>query len=84
MKKFSLENKLLIWEIFLLLLIYLILRAVFLTPYCDEIETLFEYIETQYLIETTVKDSSANNHLLNTLGKFVYSTSKSINFLNWT
>ncbi len=73
MKFFSLENKLFVWAIFFLLLIYLILRAVFLTPYCDEISTLFEYIEAPYLIETTVKESSANNHLLNTLlGKFFY------------
>jgi hypothetical protein len=73
MKFFSLENKLLIWAIFILLFIYLILRAVFLTPYCDELSTLFEYIEAPYLIETTVKESSANNHLLNTLlGKFAY------------
>ncbi len=73
MKFFSLENKLLIWVIFLFLLIYLILRAVFIRPYCDEISTLFEYIEAPYLIESKVKDSSANNHLLNTLlGKFVY------------
>ena len=73
MKFFSLENKLLIWVIFIFLLIYLLLRAVFIRPYCDEVSTLFEYIEAPYLIESTIKDSSANNHLLNTLlGKFIY------------
>lgn len=73
MKFFTLENKLLVWTFFVLLLCYLILRALFLAPYCDELSTLFEYIESPYLIEEIVKDSSANNHLLNTfLGKFMY------------
>jgi len=73
MKFFSLENKVLIWTIFVFLFFYLILRAIFLSPYCDELSTLFEYIESPQLIEQNVKDSSANNHLLNTLfGKLMY------------
>jgi hypothetical protein len=73
MKFFSLENKLLVGIFFLFLLIYLVFRAFFLSPYCDEISTLFEYIESNRIIESTLKDSSANNHLLNTLlSKFFY------------
>jgi len=73
MKFLSLENKWFVWTTFLLLFFYLILRAIFITPYCDEVATLFEYIEAPFLFEPVVKDSSANNHLLNTLlGKFVY------------
>jgi hypothetical protein len=73
MKFLSLENKWFVWTTFLLLFFYLILRAVFITPYCDEVATLFEYIEAPYLIEPTIRETSANNHLLNTLlGKFVY------------
>ena len=73
MKFFSLENKLLVRIFFLFLLIYLVFRAFFLSPYCDEISTLFEYIESKRFIESTLKESSANNHLLNTLfGKLFY------------
>jgi hypothetical protein len=73
MKFLSLENKGFVWTIFCLLFIYSILRAIFITPYCDEVSTLFEYIEAPYLIEPIPRDSSANNHLLNTLlGKFMY------------
>jgi hypothetical protein len=50
-----------------------VFRAFFLSPYCDEISTLFEYIESKRFIESTLKESSANNHLLNTLfGKLFY------------
>jgi hypothetical protein len=73
MKFFSLENKLLVRIVFLFLLIYLVFRAIILPPYCDEISTLFEYIESKWLIESSLKESSANNHLFNTLlAKFFY------------
>jgi hypothetical protein len=73
MKFLSLENKGFVWIIFSLLFIYLIVRAIFIKPYCDEASTLIDYIESPLLIEQIIRDTSANNHLLNTLlGKFVY------------
>jgi hypothetical protein len=67
MNFFSLENKLLVRIVFLFLLIYLVFRAFILPPYCDEISSLFEYIESKRFIESSLKESSANNHLFNTL-----------------
>ena len=73
MKKIDLENKWAVRILFLTLLTYLVLRAIFLTPYVDEITTLFDYIESNFLFEETLTSSSANNHLLNTyLGKIMY------------
>jgi hypothetical protein len=73
MKFLSLENKRFVWIIFSLLFIYLVVRAIFIKPYCDEASTLIDYVESPLLIEQIIRDTSAIYHLLNTLlGNFMY------------
>mgnify|MGYP000999887841 FL=1 len=60
----NIENKWLIRILFSVLLVYLLLRGVFVEPLLDELGTLHWYIQTGNIInENAVLD--ANNHLLN-------------------
>jgi hypothetical protein len=73
MKFASLENRWAVGLVFLLLFVYLILRALFVPIYIDEVTTLFEYIESNKNWNESLSTMSANNHLLNTfLGKFMH------------
>lgn len=60
------------WIIFLLIFIYLLLRAAFLPPLHDESATFLLFIEPECVVcDGIVQD--ANNHLLNSyLGTFIY------------
>lgn len=73
MKNITLENKWIVWIFFSFIFIYLILRAIYVNPYLDEILTLNDYIETDVVWNEELGKGSANNHLLNTyLCKFIY------------
>lgn len=63
---FRLDNKWLIWPLFLFLLVYAILRALFVEPLFDELATLYWYIQTGYLPGRGAT-MDANNHILNSL-----------------
>lgn len=63
---FNLENTWLIRILFGLFFLYVVLRAIFVTPLLDEIGTLHWFIQTGNIInDQAVLD--ANNHLLNSL-----------------
>lgn len=68
----SLDNKWLTRSLFAVLFIYLLLRALLVTPLLDELGTLFWFIQTGDIInDKAVID--ANNHLLNSfVGHFAY------------
>lgn len=63
---FRLDNKWLIWPLFLFLMSYVILRALFVEPLFDELATLYWYIQTGYLPGRGAT-MDANNHILNSL-----------------
>lgn len=63
---FQLNNKWLIWPLFLFLMVYAILRALFVEPLFDELATLYWYIQTGYLPGRGAT-MDANNHILNSL-----------------
>ncbi|WP_430405665.1 hypothetical protein [Fluviicola sp.] len=63
---FRLDNKWLIWPLFLFLMVYAILRALFVEPLFDELATLYWYIQTGYLPGRGAT-MDANNHILNSL-----------------
>lgn len=63
---FRLDNKWLIWPLFLFLMGYAILRALFVEPLFDELATLYWYIQTGYLPGRGAT-MDANNHILNSL-----------------
>lgn len=63
---FRLDNKWLIRPLFLFLMGYAILRAVFVEPLFDELATLYWYIQTGYLPGRGAT-TDANNHVLNSL-----------------
>lgn len=63
---FRLDNKWLIWPLFLFLMSYAILRALFVEPLFDELATLYWYIQTGYLPGRGAT-MDANNHILNSL-----------------
>ncbi|TSJ46545.1 hypothetical protein [Fluviicola chungangensis] len=63
---FRLDNKWLIWPLFLFLMAYAILRAWFVEPLFDELATLYWYIQTGYLPGRGAT-MDANNHILNSL-----------------
>lgn len=63
---FRLDNKWLIRPLFLFLMVYAILRAVFVEPLFDELATLYWYIQTGYLPGRGAT-TDANNHVLNSL-----------------
>lgn len=63
---FQLDNKWLIWPLFLFLMSYIILRALFVEPLFDELATLYWYIQTGYLPGRGAT-MDANNHILNSL-----------------
>jgi|GEM_PF-2150729 len=63
---FRLDNKWLIWPLFLFLMGYAILRALFVEPLFDELATLYGYIQTGYLPGRGAT-MDANNHILNSL-----------------
>lgn len=63
---FRLDNKWLIWPLFLFLMTYAILRALFVEPLFDELATLYWYIQTGYLPGRGAT-MDANNHILNSL-----------------
>jgi hypothetical protein len=76
MKNLSLQNKWLVGILFLILFTYLILRALFVLPYVDELTSLFEFIEPDKKWNESLSSISANNHLLTTfLSKLMYSIS---------
>jgi hypothetical protein len=61
-----LDNKWLIWPLFLFLMSYAILRAWFVEPLFDELATLYWYIQTGFLPGRGAT-TDANNHILNSL-----------------
>ena len=63
---FRLDNKWLIWPLFLFLMTYAVLRALFVEPLFDELATLYWYIQTGYLPGRGAT-MDANNHILNSL-----------------
>ncbi len=63
---FRLDNKWLIWPLFLCLMTYIVLRAWFVEPLFDELATLYWYIQTGYLPGRGAA-MDANNHVLNSL-----------------
>lgn len=63
---FRLDNKWLIWPLFLFLIGYAILRALFVEPLFDELATVYWYIQTGYLPGRGAT-MDANNHILNSL-----------------
>ena len=63
---FRLDNKWLIWPLFIFLMSYAILRALFVEPLFDELATLYGYIQTGYLPGRGAT-MDANNHILNSL-----------------
>lgn len=63
---FRLDNKWLIWPLFLCLMSYAVLRAWFVEPLFDELATLYWYIQTGYLPGRGAT-MDANNHILNSL-----------------
>lgn len=63
---FRLDNKWLIWPLFLFLMAYAVLRACFVEPLFDELATLYWYIQTGYLPGRGAT-MDANNHILNSL-----------------
>lgn len=63
---FRLDNKWLIWPLFLFLMSYAILRALLVEPLFDELATLYWYIQTGYLPGRGAT-MDANNHILNSL-----------------
>lgn len=63
---FRLDNKWLIWPLFLFLMTYAVLRAWFVEPLFDELATLYWYIQTGYLPGRGAT-MDANNHILNSL-----------------
>jgi hypothetical protein len=63
---FRLDNKWLIWPLFLFLMGYVLLRALFVEPLFDELATLYWYIQTGYLPGRGAT-MDANNHVLNSL-----------------
>jgi hypothetical protein len=72
LKPILLQNKPLIYGLFLGMLLYLFLRAIFVTPLLDELGTLIWYIQSGNILN---KDAvlDANNHLLNSFfGHYLY------------
>ncbi len=66
MMKNAASYKLLTWITFLALAIYVVLRALFVSPLHDEVATYFHFIESGYIWgDGAILD--ANNHLLNSL-----------------
>nr|WP_294861059.1 hypothetical protein [uncultured Fluviicola sp.] len=63
---FRLDNKWLIWPLFLFLMVYAIMRALFVEPLFDELATLYWYIQTGYLPGRGAT-MDTNNHILNSL-----------------
>ena len=63
---FRLDNKWLIWPLFLFMMTYVVLRALFVEPLFDELATLYWYIQTGYLPGRGAT-MDANNHILNSL-----------------
>lgn len=63
---FRLDNKWLIWPLFLFLMVYAVLRALLVEPLFDELATLYWYIQTGYLPGRGAT-MDANNHILNSL-----------------
>lgn len=61
-----LDNKWLIWPLFLFMMAYAVLRALFVEPLFDELATLYWYIQTGYLPGRGAT-MDANNHILNSL-----------------
>lgn len=66
MNVLRLDNKWLIWPLFLFMMAYAVLRAVFVEPLFDELATLYWYIQTGYLPGRGAT-MDANNHILNSL-----------------
>lgn len=63
---FRLDNKWLVWPLFVFLMGYAILRALLVEPLFDELATLYWYIQTGYLPGRGAT-MDANNHILNSL-----------------
>lgn len=63
---FRLDNKWLIWSLFLFMMGYAILRAIFVEPLFDELATVYWYLQTGYLPGRGAT-MDANNHILNSL-----------------
>lgn len=73
LKCINLKNPYFYIPLFLTFLTYFVLRAIFVNPFCDEIGTFFDYVETGIIWEETPNFSSANNHLLITfIARFFY------------
>lgn len=68
----NLQNKWLIRILFAVLFLYLILRAIIVTPLLDELGTLYWYIQTGDILNYKA-ELNANNHLLNSfVGHYSY------------
>ncbi len=82
LKYISLKNPYFYIPLFLLLSTYFVLRALYVNPFCDEIGTFLDYVETGNTWEEVPNFSSANNHLLVTfIARLIYNIAGNNMFL---